>query len=169
MDLRLPNQRSPARATVESALRIALLPSRSPAFPRQFRAILIANGMRSPASATDSQHTTYDFLIANEFQFTASVFPDRLAASFGKSAVTIFARQRASAVSNRNTELLETPATYTKRTTEQNSNRNRSRFFETAQDANAHATLNASSEPAWQCARNSVLFHRVTICGEDFA
>ena len=33
----------------------------------QNRAILIANEMRSPANATNSQHATYDFLIANEF------------------------------------------------------------------------------------------------------
>src|SRR5487761_1735972 len=54
---------------MESLLRVALASSRSPA-PRSH--ILIANEMRSPGSATNSQRATYKFFIANEFRLRSA-------------------------------------------------------------------------------------------------
>jgi tetratricopeptide (TPR) repeat protein len=59
------------------------------------RAALIANEMRSPARATNSQRATYDFLIANEFQslrevnIPASAAPASQLARFDTSVIII--------------------------------------------------------------------------------
>jgi len=59
---------------MEPSLGVTLLQGRSTALCRQFRAILIANGMRSPRNATNSKRATYQFLIANEFHVPNPIF-----------------------------------------------------------------------------------------------
>jgi len=64
------------------------------------RAALIANEMRSPAHATNSQRATYDFLIANEFQLQNALFtrPARLPRTLRSRAQRIATRSASSNV-----------------------------------------------------------------------
>ena len=62
-----PDRRYRAEDVRSTSLPVALMPN----FAETKRpcASLIANGMHSPQLVTNSKHATYDFLIANEFQF----------------------------------------------------------------------------------------------------
>ena len=118
--------------------------------PSAASASLIANDMRSPASATNSERATYDFLIANEFhsQNTPNWLSPSLPApgalarpsqSLATShSVTLPALTQEGRVkgrlpfSNRYSKLLESPVTRTKQTVAPHSNRYKTQFSATA-------------------------------------